>query len=348
MKVSLFLGAGASAMFGKPTTAEFLKVLPRHLDDHIRPFYEYMATKHGFRDIEYVLQATKDIGSFAQTEIGEWVFPQVPLGSLSYSSGQFLSLSYELERQIESTIKSYYRWNHDENPILLDVYNQVFSHLHSQADSVTVFTTNYDTIIETYCIKSDCTCVDGFVDKSGYRQWTGNFDTQNANNPIRLYKLHGSLEWKLHVEFGVIQSLELGGGPNIKKDIMIMPTRSPKKEEKKTPFSEIFSLMKTEFQNQDACIVVGYSFRDEGVNEVFRKFIRDRKLIIVISPTVIKDLSDNLFKQECESVRGSLDNLYISPKEGDMAVAGFETKFESGNAADLISKSLAILKNAHA
>lgn len=354
MKVSLFLGAGASAMFGKPTTAEFLKVLPQHLDDHIRPFYEYMVNEREFKDIEYVLQATKDMGSFAQTESGEWIFPQVPLPN-PYSPGQFLQLSDELERQIESTIKSYYRWKYRDQTLLdgydqtlLHVYNQIFSQLRSQTDSVAVFTTNYDTVIETYCIASKYTCVDGFVNERGYRTWAGNFDTQNVNNPIRLYKLHGSVDWKLHREFGVIQALELGNNANIEKDMMIMPTLSPKKEEKATPFSDIFDLMKTEFQNQDACIVVGCSFRDEGVNAVFEKFIRNKKPMVVISPTVIKDLSDNLFKQECESVSGGLDNLYISPKEGNVAVIGFEAKFESGNAADLISKSLAVLAKVHA
>ena len=53
MKVSLFLGAGASAMFGKPTTAEFLKVLPQHLTDDMRPFHDYLVNSLEFRDIEY-------------------------------------------------------------------------------------------------------------------------------------------------------------------------------------------------------------------------------------------------------------------------------------------------------
>ena len=339
MKVSLFLGAGASAMFGKPTTAEFLKVLPQHLDDNIRPFHDHLVNSLKFGDIEHVLQASKDIGSFAQTEIGDWIFPQVPLSNLHYRSGAFLSLSSRLERQIESTIKSYYRWDHDHDPTLLDVYNQIFPNLRSQTDSVTIFTTNYDTVIETYCLMSDCTCVDGFVDEPGYRKWARNFNTQNVNNPIRLYKLHGSLEWKLHSEFGIIQGFELGDGPNIKKDIMIMPTLSPKKEENATPFSDIFDLMKTEFQNQDACIVVGCSFRDEGVNEVFRKFIQDKKTMVAISPTVVEDLK-NLFGQECKSTSGDGVKLYISPKEGDGCVFGFAAKFEPDNAAELVSKSL--------
>ena len=349
MKVSLFLGAGASTMFGKPTTAEFLQILPEHLGAETSQFYKYLVKQLEFRDIEYVLQATKDIGSFAKAEIGEWVFQNMSTSGIPYSPGQFLPLSRRLERQIESTIKSYYRWKYNDQTLLdgydqtlLHVYNQIFSQLRSQTDSVAVFTTNYDTIIETYCFASKCPCIDGFVNEHGYRKWTGNFDT-NANNSIRLYKLHGSVDWKLHREFGVIQALELSGGDNIEKDMMIMPTRSPKEEEKATPFSEIFGLMKTEFQNQDACIVIGCSFRDEGVNEVFRQFIRDKKTIVAISPTVVEDLK-NMFGQECESTSGD-GKLYISPKEGDGCVLGFEARFGSDNAAELISKSLSAIQN---
>ena len=346
MKVSLFLGAGASVMFGKPTTAEFLQILPEHLGYETNRLYKYLVDQLEFRDIEYVLQATKDMGSFAKAEIGEWVFQHMSTSGTPYSSGQFLPLSRRLESQIESIIKSYYRWDYRDQTLLdgyyktlINVYNQIFSQLRSQTDSVAVFTTNYDTTIETYCLESEYICVDGFVNEHGYRKWARNFDTQNVNNPIRLYKLHGSVEWKLHRKFGIIQGLELSEGGNIEKDIMIMPTRSPKEEEREAPFSDIFDLMKTEFQNQDACIVVGCSFRDEGVNEVFRKFIQDGKTMVAISPTVVEDLK-NLFGQECKSTSGDGVKLYISPKEGDGCVLGFAVKFEPDNAAEMISKSL--------
>ena len=100
----------------------------------------------------------------------------------------------------------------------------------------------------------------------------------------------------MHRPYGMVTGFELGDGPNIEKDLMITPTLSPKDDEKEIPFSQIFDFMKKEFEEQDACIVVGCSFRDEGINEVFGEFIRKGKMLISISPTVAKDLSDNFFK----------------------------------------------------
>ena len=321
------------------------KLLGAAIEGDLSPFYNYLQTELKFGDVEDALQALKDARLFAKTEMGKLVFAHLP--NTRGMSPDFLSLSVELERQIESVIKNNYGWNHDHDQRLTDAYDQIFQHLRSQTGSVTIFTTNYDTVIETYCRVNKHACVDGFVGESDLRRWVGDFDTQNANNSVRLYKLHGSLEWKLHKEYGIIMSPELSNSRNIEKDIMIMPTRSPKDEEKESPFSEIFGFMKKEFKDQDACIVIGYSFRDESVNDVFMEFLRDGKIMIVVSPTSVADLSNNLFKQECELDGGKLGELYISPKQGSVRAIGFDTKFEQDNAEELISESLAVIQERH-
>lgn len=344
MKVSLFLGAGASAMFGKPTTVEFLELLPKHLAGDLSGFYAYLKSELRFRDIEDVLQSLKDARLFAKTEMGKLIFTHLP--NIKGTSLDFLSLSAKLEHQIESIIKNTYVWNHDHghDQRLTDTYDKIFQHMRSQTGSIAVFTTNYDTVIETYCRLNKRVCVDGFAGTSDLRKWAGDFDARNADDSVRLYKLHGSLEWKLHKEYGIIMSPELRDGTNLEKDIMIMPTRSPKDEEKVTPFSTIFDLMKKEFGEQDACIVVGYSFRDKSINDILGELMWCGKTVIAVSPTVVKDLSDNLFKQECKSIRGSLGELCVSPKQGPWRVLGFATKFEPNNAAELISKALSVIR----
>lgn len=64
--VLLFLGAGASAMFGKRTTAEFLQVLPEHLDEDTKPFYDLLVSEIKFKDIEDVLQDLKEARLFGK------------------------------------------------------------------------------------------------------------------------------------------------------------------------------------------------------------------------------------------------------------------------------------------
>ena len=194
MKVSLFLGAGASTMFGKHTTAEFLQLLPERLDAETGKFYKHLADRLRFKDVEEALQALKDVRLFNETGVGRLVFGGESMPGIKYAGSGFVSSSAELERRIISILKSHYGWRHDHDQELRDVYHQIFHELRSQTGAVTVFTTNYDTAIETYCRMYECTCVDGFDNSYGIRAWDGIFDTQNATNPVRLYKLHGSLE----------------------------------------------------------------------------------------------------------------------------------------------------------
>ena len=339
MKVSLFLGAGASVIFGKPTTKQFLEVLHKELGPDITKFHNYLNTSLKFNDVEDVLQALKDVRLFATKDIGGLVFTLLSPPK-EFDNGDFLQLCEELERRIKSSIKSHYRWNYNDDTILQQVYDHIFSALRSNTDSVDVFTTNYDTAVETYCRDRDCTCIDGFVTNLDHREWTGNFDAKGADKPVRLYKLHGSLDWKRHREYGIIQALELGNTINTEEDIMIMPTHSPKDEEHKTPFADILGLMKQEFKKQDACIVIGYSFRDESINKVFRKFVQDKKTLIVISPTVRNDMKNLFTRCECR-VEGN--RLYFFTG-GEGHVLGFEAKFDRSSAMSLISDSFSALR----
>ena len=339
VKISLFLGAGASVMFGKPTTKGFLEVLQTKLDSDKMEFYKFLNANIKFNDVEDVLQALKDVRLFAMKEIGKLVFRTLPAPKPP-NNINFLSLCTELELQIKSSIKSYYMWNHDHDQKLQDVYDDVFSAL-SQTGSITVFTTNYDTVIETYCRVRNYACVDGFVQSFDHREWTGKFDTKGVDKSVRLYKLHGSLDWKRHREYGIIQGLELGNTANTEEDIMIMPTHSPKDEENKTPFGDIFDLMKQEFKEQDACIVIGYSFRDENINDVFRKFVQDKKTLIVVSPTLRDDMK-NLFVQGCRyNVKD--DQVHIFTR-GEGFVLGFESTFDHNSTSTLLFKSLSVIR----
>ena len=339
VKVSLFLGAGASVIFGKPTTKQFLEVLNKELGPDMTKFHNYLNTSLKFNDVEDVLQALTDVRLFATKGMGSLVFTLLSMPK-ELDNGDFLQLCKDLEQRIKSSIKSNYRWNYDHNNMLRQVYDHIFSDLRSNTDPVTVFTTNYDTAIETYCREGDCTCIDGFVPNLDHRKWTGNFDTKGVDKPVRLYKLHGSLDWKRHREYGIIQGLELGNTVNTEEDIMIMPTHSPKDEERETPFADIFSFMKQEFKKQDACIVIGYSFRDESINDVFRKFVQDKKTLIAISPTVRDDLK-NLFPRCNYKVEGNKLHVFTG---GGGPVLGFAAAFDRSNGLSLISDSFYALR----
>ena len=112
VKVSLFLGAGASAMFGKPDAREFLQLLPQHLDGKTNEIYAHLLSKQRFREIEDILQ---------------W------LDHMQYKGAE----AAKLERQVESAIKSCYGWDCDHDAQLQKTYGPVFSRMMLQSDSCT-------------------------------------------------------------------------------------------------------------------------------------------------------------------------------------------------------------------
>jgi hypothetical protein len=91
--------------------------------------------------------------------------------------------------------------------------------------------------------------------------------------------------------------------PNIKDNLLIYPTLSPKSDSGE-PFSTILKEFKTKMMDDvDVCIVIGFSFRDGYINEVFKDFAnkdtrgKTRK-IIVISPSAGQNFFKNIVGNE--------------------------------------------------
>lgn len=79
---------------------------------------------------------------------------------------------------------------------------------------VVIFSTNYDSAVESICDQQNISYVDGFIrkEKEEYPRFDpSSFDA--AKNSIRLYKLHGSINWWSNDSRQIIfkLSLELSG-----------------------------------------------------------------------------------------------------------------------------------------
>ena len=89
---------------------------------------------------------------------------------------------------------------------------------------------------------------------------------------------------------------------------MIYPTISPKDGEEKEPYKTIREKFKEFMDIADICIVIGFSFRDEHINEIFSSFLQRNKKIISISNTADKNLFKNLLRKNIES-EGSYNKI---------------------------------------
>ncbi len=338
MKVVLFLGAGASVPFGKPTTAQMKDNLRKYTPNNIHEeMLESFLSPAKYPDIEYVLQSVRDIKKFAKSLGGEYFFEHGKNGHFSFKHGgfsfnEFIERINDIEKSLELAIYENYRWNHDHDSTATGIYDIIFNRLRNHTDSINIFTTNYDRVIEEYCnSKHDYQCVDGFARSPPHSErnlWNGNFNVKPDGNitPVKLCKLHGSLNWKEHVKYGMVKTNEesLSLDPNYTKNLVILPTRSPKDEEDQAPFSDLLTMFENFMDKANACIVIGFSFRDLQINKIFKKFVMSKKPLIVISPTAMENICKNLLEikipkdydnSKVSSLAPNTENIWCLPNE---------------------------------
>lgn len=167
-------------------------------------------------------------------------------------------------------------------------------------NNINIFTTNYDTIIEKY-FRSQLT---DRIFYTGAREETGAenildmdhfvrtcFSTQKTQPSMRIIKLHGSINWIKDKYGNLIQksfedSHQSIGRTNqtgyIQDEIMIYPLSQ--KQLYLSPFIQLFNYLEKELRNEKIWIVIGYSFRDIFIRNMFEKSIDTVKKIILVTP----------------------------------------------------------------
>jgi hypothetical protein len=311
-KIGLFLGAGASMPFGKPTTAIFKDNLSTKYEgqESIQYLNNFLNTDT-FEDIEHVLQSIKEIRLFLDNYGGKFFSgSQSPFiiennqARPRFDKEQFLRHIKNIENIIKDEIFEHYRWDDTQDEKLKTIFDNLFG-LFTPKDGIHVFTTNYDNAIETYCDNTQRhKLIDGFKHNARGRNyiWEGFFEPpdHDAGIDVFLHKLHGSLDWKQLQNGKIIKTSEESkpADPRYNQNMVIYPTLSPKEEELLEPYNTIIQRFKKFMKSADMCIVIGYSFRD-ALNETFLDFLRkDDSKLIIISPTAYENCCEHLLKIE--------------------------------------------------
>ena len=152
---------------------------------------------------------------------------------------------------------------------------------------VDVFTVNYDTTIEQLCNAYKLRCEDGFD-----LEWNpGAFD---RSCDIRLHKLHGSITWYLsdrgtYLKIPVLtdeESIELITREQA-RTLMVYPARKWQTSE---PLLDLLVRLRKALEVADLVVVVGYSFRDDHIRDIFLDAARKNPSlrVILISPSSVR------------------------------------------------------------
>ena len=277
----IFLGAGASKAFGYPTTVEFMETAKqRSLPDPFKEIVNYIQPKRKTVDIEMVLGDLQDLQSAIQElrvpgHFKEWLFLQSghvgnPNQLVQYSRNISMLIS-EINKLVYDT---YWKEPSEEAKA---TYRELASHF---APSLDIFTTNYDLCVE-HAFVDDSVDDKSFTDGFGYINRSIRWDESlfDGSN-IRLYKLHGSVNWKRSLS-GDLWKTPVHDRTEEKDHVILYP--GFKGEPSAEPFIFVHRALAEKLASSRSLIVIGFSFRDEYINRIINGAIKkERGLRLVI------------------------------------------------------------------
>lgn len=224
-----------------------------------------------------------------------------------------ISMDRERNSRLYEDIKKYlisaYRYfpeKHDEKaeeiykpllPTLMDNNNKSLA-FGEEADELPIFTTNYDTVFENlntmqFMKKDYGSIIDGFKIEERSAQYVFSSDVyeKKSDKPIiKLFKLHGSLNWYIEkLTNKIVKFSNLQGDiadPRYEFPVIVYP--ADYKPYRREEFYILNERFKQYLINAKRCIVVGFSFRDIGrINRVFEEVMKysNKNLEVIISNT---------------------------------------------------------------
>lgn len=202
------------------------------------------------------------------------------------------SLFGSLERIIKQTLFPKWLKHDSDNLSYLDPLKKMFEDSPDEDYVMDVFSLNNDLVIESYFQKNSMTPFTGFSNN----EWRGvdDLETEKPFGRIKLYKLHGSLDW-VRLTTGEVKEKDKcedyeSEMIDIRHDPYIIFGHGTKTFSVDPFFSLIHSFRK-ELELKEYYFVIGYSFFDPYINNLLIEAInKGNKKIIIVNPTFGPDI----------------------------------------------------------
>lgn len=174
----------------------------------------------------------------------------------------------------------------DADPLLAhrEFFRRLLASRRPEAPRVRVFTTNYDTVIERALDECGIQYFDGFVGGVQRRIELASYEQdlyvapegsagslRRVHDVVHLYKLHGSLTWRVEqaAPLATTTIVQSGGPPTKDEVAVIYPTPTKEADVLGHPYSDFLrSFSNALVQPECALISVGYGFSDEHINRI--------------------------------------------------------------------------------
>lgn len=195
-----------------------------------------------------------------------------------------------------------------------EYYKGLLEFAKSYAKGLRVFSLNYDLCVECGCGKENV--YRGFEpDKNGVKTWDDrNFQQDTINEPMLLYKLHGSVDWSrdskgrlMHDDFF---------NPNNDADTYELIFGTSNKMRYEDPYLFYLSTFRKHALEAKLLIAIGYSFNDKHINKIIEQATRRKlaSIIHVTSPSCDENAESKLVSERLQlGGCGTPVNLAVYP-----------------------------------
>ncbi|HBX22454.1 MAG TPA: SIR2 family protein [Desulfotomaculum sp.] len=179
--------------------------------------------------------------------------------------------------------------------------------------SISIFTTNYDTLMEDALALEKQSVNDGFTGAAiGF--WNPDVSF-NSNYGLNLIKLHGSVDWLRDIKDGLIRNRYGVNYLESPSNVLIYPQATKYVETQKDPFASLFTKLRERLNSPFDHIfaTAGYSFGDYHINSELELALKSQgnKTILIVFIDKINDTLLSWLKYEAMAKK-----IFIATGEG--------------------------------
>ncbi len=307
--IGFFLGAGSSCAFGLPSIGQLTDKVKESLSADKKTWFTQVEssikdlTGNSKITVEDVLNHLREIRGLTRGR-DDYSFSDL-------TGKQAVDLDKTICAQIFNEIKS------DSENADISGLRRFFAWLEAANRGFLkeIYTTNYDMLLEMAMEANRTPYFDGFT--GSYEPFFSpesieSFpsESDSTNHWIRLWKIHGSLNWMKKPATAISEEriIRVGRIDNPENELMIYPSREKYSLSRKEPFIAYVDRLKNYLNRGELVFIIsGYSFGDEHINEIIFNALRNNSRLYT---TVLCHEDDQVKQMASDAV--SFTNLFVA------------------------------------
>ncbi|WHH60975.1 SIR2 family protein [Petroclostridium sp. X23] len=310
--IGFFFGAGTSCAFGLPNVISLTNEVEAMLESEMKAYFQKLKISleglHGRKNIsvEEILNYIRQIRDITG-ELKDREYDGINGGNARKLDEAICKNIFEIIKKKEekadiSELRKFIAW--------LDLWNRNYVK--------EIFTTNYDMLIERAMEKNNVPYFDGFVGAYEPFFWPESIEafvghSDLTYNWVRVWKLHGSLNWEFRKDSSTKSSkiIRIGKIGSPENELVIYPSKEKYNLSRKQPFIAYFDRLKNYLlQGELLFIFSGYSFSDQHINEIIFNGLRQNPRLY----SIVFCFSDDQIEAMKEYCTSYLNLCVMSPK----------------------------------